>query len=52
MTNGTRFDEHQQHLWNSPMPNHMITMGIQAMGGIGRMTSNTAEECLAFYSIR
>ena len=51
MTNGTKVPMNTSSTFgNSPMPNHMITMGIQAMGGMGRMTSNIlAEECLAFF---
>ena len=41
MTNGTKVPINTSSTFgNSPMPNHMITMGIQAMGGMGRMTSN------------
>ena len=41
MTNGTKVPMNTSSTFgNSPMPNHMITMGIQAMGGMGRMTSN------------
>ena len=40
ITNGTKVPIKTKRIFgNSPMPNHMIIMGIHAIGGIGRITS-------------